>query len=220
MHRWKNRLLGITAVLVLAGSFVAARTQDARAVQGADEVLIANGSDRPVPVALLGAVTVDGTVNVGNLPAVQQVAGDVAVSNLPAVQQVAGSVAVSNLPAVQQVTGTVQVQRPVLARGTGTIRLTSEWTQRFMTFPADVVLTDVRLERASISTSDETCEVWLGEIAGGAFGAATFFRPSATNPVVELHLESGFAAGPDTTERGFFMNADCTVRVFWTGYHL
>jgi hypothetical protein len=50
---------------------------------------------------------VKGTVDVGNLPAVQKVAGSVTVENLPATQSVSGSVNVGNLPSTQNVAGTV-----------------------------------------------------------------------------------------------------------------
>ncbi len=82
----------------------------------AQQVLISNKSlsvDGTVKVGNLPAVQpVSGTVNVGNLPTTQNVnvtngplpvTGGVAVTNLPATQPVSGVVAVSNLPTVQQV---------------------------------------------------------------------------------------------------------------------
>jgi hypothetical protein len=220
MHTWKNALLSLTAVLVLAVSLVAARTNDAKAVPGPDNVIVTNGADRPIPVTALGTTIVGGTVAISNLPATQQVAGTINVGNLPATQQVTGSVAVSNLPAVQQVAGEVRVAQPALVHGSGSITLSSIWTQRYLMVPADAVITDVRLERYPIAGSDASCEVWLAQTVDGGFGSATFFRPSATTPVVELHLNSGFGPSADTSDRGFFMNADCLVRVFWTGYRL
>lgn len=78
-----------------------------------------------------GTQTVNGTVNVGNLPATQPVSGTVAVSNFPATQPVSGtvtvngSVAVSNLPATQPVSGTVAVSNfPATQPVSGTVTVT------------------------------------------------------------------------------------------------
>src|SRR2546425_1052295 len=84
---------------------------------------VAAPSQNPQPVTVTNFPSVQGvsgTVNVGNLPAfqnvtvgnlpaVQQVGGSVAVTNLPGIQSVTGNVAVSNLPAVQMVGGSVAV---------------------------------------------------------------------------------------------------------------
>ena len=88
----------------------------------AQQVLISNKSlsvDGTVKVSNLPAVQpVSGTVNVGNLPTTQNVnvtnsplpvTGSVVVTNLPVTQTVSGAVQVSNLPAVQPVSGTVNV---------------------------------------------------------------------------------------------------------------
>ncbi len=144
------------------------------------------------------------------------VTGNVSVTNLPAVQPVSGSVTVANLPAVQKVSGSVTVTSPTLIHADGLISLSSNWNERYMTIPSNAVITDVRIER--FLSGPESCEIWIEETAGGFFSPVTMFHLSTTQPVGELHLHSGFAPKNDTTERGFFMNADCYARVFWSGY--
>lgn len=131
-----------------------------------------------VLVALQGIIDVDGTVDVGNLPAVQTVAGAVSVTNLPATQAVsdatthadlgglattlaavltalqgvltvAGTVVVTNLPAVQPVSGTVEVTNDV---GTP--------------LPVSGPVTDAQLRAAAILTdvSDRVARL-LGHVA-------------------------------------------------------
>lgn len=56
------------------------------------------------------------------------------------------------------------------------------------------------------------------ENEAGAFGPVTILRPSAAQRTVEFHLESGFASTAQSLGRGFFMNSDCQVSIFWTGY--
>jgi hypothetical protein len=197
-----NGTLPIAAFLVLIICFVLAQQHDATAKPGAENVIVANSAAQPVPVVPQGITPVTGSVT---------------VDNLPAVQQVAGSVHVSNLPAVQQVVGEVSVATPELRRGRGIIRLTAG-EGRMLELPADVVLTDVRLDRASVSGDDAECDVWLFENDGVSFGPVTILRPSAIQRVVEFHLESGFGPTTATVSRGFFMNAACTVSIFWTGY--
>jgi hypothetical protein len=62
------------------------------------------GTVKTVPA---GSQTVDGTVNVGNLPSSQTVNGTVNVGNLPSNQTVNGTVNVANLPSTQTVAGSV-----------------------------------------------------------------------------------------------------------------
>ncbi len=52
---------------------------------------------------------VQGTVNVGNLPATQSVSGNISVSNFPTTQAVTGTVNIGNFPASSTVTGSVGI---------------------------------------------------------------------------------------------------------------
>ena len=245
MHLSRNQLVTGTAILLLAGSIALAKTDLAKAGNGNDNtVVVANTSANPVPVSgavaisnlpavqavsgsvavsnlpavqpVSGSVSVAGSVAVSNLPAVQPVSGSVAVSNLPAVQPVSGSVAISNLPAVQEVTGTVQIGGRNLVHADGQINLSLTWEQRYMTIPANAVVTDIRIERYLSGAA--SCEIWLEETSGGFFSPSTMWHLTVDQPVAEMHLQSGYAAGPTTVERGFFMNSDCYARVFWSGY--
>lgn len=180
--------LWIAGLLVLATGSLIAQQQETTAKVRVDQVIVTNPSSQPVPVIHQGPVSVGGAVSI------------------------------SNLPAVQQIAGAVTITRPALQHGNFTIRLSAVFTERAIAFPEDVVVTDLRLERVAFSGDDASCEVWLYETANGSFGPVTTLRPSATNPFVELHLESGFGPQAGVTDRGMFMNSACTVRVFWTGY--
>lgn len=74
-------------------------------------VLIKNDSLHPVPVTGSMSVTfppiqqVGGTVDIGNIPTIQ----DVAVTNFPPTQNIDGDVSVNNFPPTQTVDGTVAV---------------------------------------------------------------------------------------------------------------
>ena len=69
----------------------------------------------PVPVSDGGgALTVDGTINVGNFPTTQQVGGTINVGNFPTTQQIIGQVAVVNLPTTQMVSGLVSISNQPL----------------------------------------------------------------------------------------------------------
>ena len=196
-----NKGLSVAGFLMLATWLVLAQQNNAIAVPGPDAVIVVNSSSQPVPVSHQGPVTI---------------AGDVAVNNLPAVQQVAGSVEVSNLPVVQQIAGEVTVSRPAVRFGHGFISFESGFP-RSVEFPADVVVTDVVLDRAALSGDADVCDVWLFANEGGFFAPVAILRPSTTQRTVELHLQTGFGSDAGTT-RGLFLNADCRIRFFWTGH--
>lgn len=110
-----RRARAIVVVTVAAGIFVGAASATSYATNGNANpmnVFVTNDADNPVPIT--------GAVNVGNLPATQDVTGTVDVGNLPATQDVAGTVNVGNLPATQQVTGRVSIDGPVTTSGTTT----------------------------------------------------------------------------------------------------
>lgn len=196
-----KRTFSVLGIGVLA---LAAAPTVVTAAEKIQQVFITNTDADPVPVQGVGTQQVGGTVNVGNLPAVQQVGGTVNVGNLPGTQEVSGAVEVTNLP---------QGSAPV--NDNGSISLESA-LPRSMVIPDDVVLTDVVIERTSVSDADP-CEVWLYKDQDGFRDVMMFFRPSLAQPFKELHLESGFHGGD---ERGFFVNSDCRARIFWTGYQL
>ena len=92
--------------IVLIGIVILSSLAATRAPETSVVVAAPSQNSQPVTVTNFPSVQgVSGTVNIGNLPAVQRVV----VGNLPAVQQVGGSVAVTNLPGIQSVTGNVAV---------------------------------------------------------------------------------------------------------------
>ncbi len=122
--------------IVLVGVVILSSLAATRAPE--TSVVVAAPSQNPQPVTVTNFPSVQGvsgTVNVGNLPAfqnvtvgnlpaVQQVGGSVAVTNLPGIQSVTGNVAVSNLPAVQMVGGSVAVSNLPLDAD-GNVRVSS-----------------------------------------------------------------------------------------------
>jgi hypothetical protein len=190
MSHFKS-ILYVTVLVVLLKASFPAMSVAAKALQ---DVIIANTPDNPVPVQGVGTQTVAGNVTVS---------GTVDVSNLPLTSD--GRVLVRN-----DITGLREARH-----GDAIISLESAFP-RSIDLPPDVVLTDAIVTRANLSTSDSTCDVWLFEVRGGNFGPIHTLRPSGTDPVDEIHLESGIA--PTADRFGFFLNSNCRVNVLWSGY--
>jgi hypothetical protein len=73
-----------------------------------------------------GSITVDGAVQIANLPEVQPVSGSLEISNYPAVQPVSGSLEISNYPAVQPVSGAVEIANlPAIQPVSGSVSITN-----------------------------------------------------------------------------------------------
>jgi hypothetical protein len=116
-------------------------------------VLVENHAGQEVPVT--------GTVNIGNLPATQQVNGTVNVGNLPATQQVAGTVNVGNLPAVQDVQVVSQPAQQVVLQASADLSETN---------PPPVGLTYVKLLRADTGTGALSGRYAISSVTIGQFG--------------------------------------------------
>jgi hypothetical protein len=126
---------GLTTASAATGGTSGTRTSTLTATQAASAnsgvglpVLVENKAGQNVPVT--------GTVDVGNLPAVQNVNGTVNVGNLPAVQNVNGTVNVGNLPAVQNVQVVAPATQQVVLQGSADLSIPQSG------------LTYVKLERA------------------------------------------------------------------------
>lgn len=184
----RTRAAALATVCVVVG--VAFGPSFAGAADNLKDVFVANTAADPVPTAAVG------TTNV---------AGSVAVSNLPAVQAVSGTVNVGNLPTAA-----------TLRRGTGSISLEAGFP-RSTDIPHGVVVTDIRLERAAFADDDPVCQVWVSNNEGGSFGPLAIMRPSAAEPVDELHFETGILSS-ESGSLGLFANSDCRTRYLWTGY--
>jgi hypothetical protein len=94
--RWA--ILAVAAIGAAGGAIALGTIPASSASPVPSQVQITN---TPLPVS--------GTVNVGNLPATQNVGGTVNIGNLPATQNVGGTVNIGNLPATQPVSGTVAI---------------------------------------------------------------------------------------------------------------
>ena len=137
----------------------------------------------------------------------------VEIMNLPLA--ITGAVNVDNLP-LDEASGSLRTVSPEvnLRDGRGTIYFSG--SNRSISVPEGVVMTDAWIRRWNSST-DDPCWIYFYNIEDGAFDANMSLFPSSADPTVELHFESGVASTPER-EIGFFMNADCTADVFWTGY--
>lgn len=184
----RARVAPLAAACIVVG--VAFGPSFAGAAENLKDVFVANTAANPIPTSAVGTT---------------EVAGSVEVSNLPAVQAVSGSVNVGNLPAA-----------PTLRRGTGSISLEAG-LPRSTDIPHGVVVTDIRLERAAFADDDPVCQVWVSNNDGGSFGPLAIMRPSAAEPVDELHFETGVLSAAGST-LGLFANSDCRTRYLWTGY--
>jgi hypothetical protein len=151
---------------------------------------VVNDETEPVPVT--------GIVTIGNFPV--PVTGAVSVDNLP-------------LDETSDSLRTISA-KDYLRDGYGTIALSA--FERQLAIPEGVVLTDAMLRRWSISDND-LCQIYLYRIQDAVFSSMFDLYPSAENPLVELHFESGLRS-TELREIGFFMNSDCIVDILWTGY--
>ena len=133
-----------------------------------------------------GSLTIDGSVNVSNFPATQNVSvtntsipvtdnggsltidGSVSVSNFPATQPVSGSVSVSNFPATQPVSGTVTANA-----GTGTM--------------------DVSVQNASIPVTDNGGSL---TIDGSVSISGTATIDTATSTALRVQISDGASNVP------------------------
>ena len=90
------------AVGLISGVLLIASLATQAGAAQTTQVRVVNTPTEAVPVTAQGITQVAGTVSIGNTPTVN-------VGNLPATQQVAGTINVGNLPATQQVAGTINV---------------------------------------------------------------------------------------------------------------
>jgi hypothetical protein len=130
-------------------------------------------------VSPTGALSVGGTVNVGNLPATQNVSGNVNVGNLPATQNVSGSVNVGNLPATQNVSGNVNVGNlPATQNVSGSVTATpglpgTPFTATFSTIGATASVTVPTGKHFVVQTLSVFAEVNAGDKVDAEFSYTT-----------------------------------------------
>jgi hypothetical protein len=136
----------------------------------------------------------------------------VEIVNLPL--QIIGAVSVENLP-LDETSNSLRTISPEnnLRDGSGIIQLSGSLPRK-IAIPEGVAMTDAYIVRR---TGDDTCWIYFYNIEDDVFDAFFSVYPSVDDPIVELHFESGIRS-TSSREIGFFMNADCSASVLWTGY--
>ncbi len=136
----------------------------------------------------------------------------VEVLNLPL--PVTGAVNVENLPLDEKSNSLRTIPAADSLRYGQALLVSGE---RRVLIPEGVVLTDVLLYR-DITSNDDPCPIWVGRFENGSNIYLFHFMPSAVDPLVELHLESGLLSTASSSVMIYLNANNCNVLGGWTGY--